>query len=67
MFLSESIALSKSETLRLVKKFDEHKIVENIKPDIIIIDKKKYDIKIKPSPEYNQIYDTKYFRVLKLM
>jgi len=66
IFLSESIALSKKETLRLLNKFDEHKIIEEIKPNIIIIDKSANDMKFVLSNEYSKIIDTKSFSLITL-
>jgi len=66
LFLSESIALSKKETLRLVDEFVGHKMIEEIKPKIVIIDKRDNNMKFILSNEYSKIFDTKSFSLITL-
>lgn len=64
LFLSESIALSTKEVDRLINKFNGYKIIDEISPKVVIIDKKKFDIKISISNDYKEIFDSKYFRLI---
>ena len=64
LFLSESIALSKNEINRLVEKFINHNILYNIEPNIVIIDKKEFNMDFTLSKNYTEIFDTKFFRLL---
>ena len=66
MFLSESVALSKKETQRLIDKFSKHKIIEEIRPNIVIVDKKEFDMKFTLSNDYSKILDTKFFSLMSL-
>jgi len=66
LFLSESIALSKKEISRLVDKFEKHQIIEEIKPNILIIDKGENIMKFVLSNEYSKILDTKFFSLIIL-
>tara|TARA_Y100000591_G_scaffold123218_1_gene105224 strand:+ start:8053 stop:9882 length:1830 start_codon:yes stop_codon:yes gene_type:complete len=64
LFLSESIALSKNEINRLVEKFINHNILYNIEPNIVIIDKKEFNMDFTLSKNYTEIFETKFFRLL---
>ena len=64
--LSESIALPKKEIIRLLDKFDQHKIIDSIKPDIIIIDKRQNNMQFILSDDYSEILDTNFFSLMKL-
>jgi len=63
-FWSESIALSNKEVNRLSDKFDAYKVIDEISPNIVIIDKKQFDVKPSSLNNYNEIFDTKYFRLI---
>jgi len=63
-FLSESIALSQKEINRLVKKYENHKIINEIRPDVIIIDKREFNMNFTLEKNYTEIFDSKYFRLI---
>ena len=66
LFLSESIALSQKEIDRLISNFTSHKIIPEIKPNLIIVDKRKIDVDFVPSKEYSKIIDNKFFILFNL-
>ncbi len=63
-FLSESIAISQKEINRLVKKYENHKIINEIRPDVIIIDKREFSMNFTLEKNYTEIFDSKYFRLI---
>ncbi len=66
LFLSESIALTKKEIYRLADKFTKYEIINEIKPNIVIIDKKEFDMKFTLSNDYIKIFDSEYFALITL-
>ena len=66
IFLFESIALSQKEVNRLISNFTSHKIIPEIKPNLIIVDKRKIDVDFVPSKEYSKIIDNKFFILFNL-
>ena len=66
LFLSESVALSKNEINNLVNKFNNHILMDEIQPDLVIIDKNIKNLGVNISNKYSNILDTNYFSVLIL-
>ena len=50
----------------LVDEFVGHKMIEEIKPKIVIIDKRDNNMKFILSNEYSKIFDTKSFSLITL-
>ena len=53
--MSESVALSKNAISRLVIKFSDHQLITEIKPTILIFDKRQDIINFNHSEEYVEI------------
>ena len=66
IFLSESIALSQSEISRLLTEFQNHKVISKIKPNIVIVDKRKNNFDFIVSEDYSEIINNKYFILYSL-
>ncbi len=66
IFLSESIALSQSEISRLLTEFQNHKVISEIKPNIVIVDKRKNDFDFIVSKDYSEIINNKSFILYRL-
>jgi hypothetical protein len=66
LFLSESVALSKNAISRLVIKFSDHQLITEIKPTILIFDKRQDIINFNHSEEYVEIANNQSFTLLKL-
>lgn len=61
IFLSESIALSENEIQRLSTRFQSHKVIPEIKPNIVIVDKRENNFDFIVSKDYSEIINNKSF------
>ena len=66
IFLSESIALSVNEIEKFSTRFQNHKVIQEIKPDIVIFDKRVNDFDFTVSNDYSEIINNKSFVLYSL-
>ena len=66
LFLSESVALSKSEIEKLVNKFSHHQMIPEIKPDLVIVDNRINSVDFVIPKEYSTLLNDKYFSLFVL-
>lgn len=66
IFLSESIALSENEIEKFSTRFQNHKVIPEIKPNIVIFDKRENDFDFIVSDDYSEIINNKSFVLYSL-
>lgn len=66
IFLSESIALSENEIKKLSTRFQNHKVIPEIKPKVVIFDKRENYFDFTVSDDYSEIINNKSFVLYSL-
>ena len=65
-FLAESVALSNKKIDEYVYDFSNHKIIDNLKPDLVIIDKSMKNLEFEISKEYITLINNDFFSLFFL-
>ncbi len=65
-FLAESVALSNKKINEYVYDFSNHKIIDNLKPDLVIIDKNMKNLEFEISKEYITLINNDFFSLFVL-
>ena len=65
-FLAESVALSNKKIDEYVYDFSNHKIIDNLKPDLVIIDKNMKNLEFEISKEYITLINNDFFSLFVL-
>ena len=66
IFLSESIALSENEIDKFTTRFQNHEVIPEIKPNVVIFDKRENYFDFTVSDDYSEIINNKSFVLYSL-